>query len=273
MFEKISSLQNPKVKNVLHLAKSSERKEQNLFVIEGFRETNLAFMAGFEFRSLFYCREIGNRPEINELITKVSADTPIFEISAQVFEKMAYRENSDGLIALAIPRYLKLEDLKLKENPLIIVLEKVEKPGNLGAVLRTADAAGVDAVIVCDPQTDIYNPNVIRSSIGCIFSNRVVCCTSSSALSWMQKHKIRSFSAALTATKWYHEQNLTGATAIVMGTEADGLTDFWLTQSDDQIKIPMLGQIDSLNVSNATAILVYEAMRQRNFNWSHGVKG
>lgn len=266
--EKISSIQNPKVKNVLHLGKASERKEQNLFVAEGFREVKLASDAGYSFKTLFYCPEIGTDQEIRDLVFRLSHSCTVYEITTAVFEKMAYRENSDGLVALAVPRYLKLEDFHPGPDPLIVVLEKVEKPGNLGAVLRTADAAGVDAVLVCDPLTDIYNPNVIRSSIGCIFTNTVICCTSQQALIWLKKSGIKSYAAALTAKNRYHEASLTGPTAIVMGTEADGLTEFWLNGSDSQIKIPMLGKIDSLNVSNATAILVYEAMRQRNFKRS-----
>lgn len=267
MFEKITSVQNPKVKSVLHLAKASNRKEQNLFIAEGYREINLAAQAGFQFQFIFYCREIGTSDEIRALVKSISAKTIVYEVSAAVFEKVAYRENSDGILAVAVPKHLGLSDLSPAATPLIVVLEKVEKPGNLGAVLRTADAAQVDAVLVCDPLTDIYNPNVIRSSIGCIFSSKVVCCTSQEALSWLRKCGIKSYAAALTAKSWYHETSMTGATAIVMGTEADGLSDFWLKGCDAQIKIPMLGQIDSLNVSNATAILVYEAMRQRNFNF------
>lgn len=265
MFEKITSVHNPKVKNVIHLGKSSERKEQNLFIVEGCREITLAANAGYEFRNLFYCPEVGKVKQVTDLVSYLSKRTTVFEITVSVFGKMAYRENSDGLIALMVPKYKKLEELKLTVNPLIIVLEKVEKPGNLGAVLRTADAAKVDAVLVCDPATDIFNPNVVRSSIGCLFTNQVVCCTSQEAIAWMRKHKIRSYAAALTATHYYHETDLTGSSAIVLGTEADGLTEFWLKESDDQIKIPMLGQIDSLNVSNATAIIVYEAKRQRSF--------
>lgn len=268
MFEKISSVQNVKVKNVLHLGKASERKEQQLFIAEGYREVKLAMDAAYEFKNLFYCPEVSSKKEIQDLVNSLSKQTTVYEITEAVFGKMAYRENSDGLIALVVPKYLKLEDLNLPPDPLIVVLEKVEKPGNLGAVLRTADAAQVDAVFVCDPLTDIYNPNVIRSSIGCIFTSTIVCCSSHEALAWLRKSKIKSYAAALTATKWYHETSMTGASAIVLGTEADGLSDFWLKESDSQIKIPMLGRIDSLNVSNATAIMVYEAMRQRNFKKS-----
>ncbi len=265
MFEKISSVQNPKVKNVIHLGKASERKEQQLFIVEGFRELKLANEADFMFKYVFYCPEIGISKEIKDLINKIASQFIVYEVTAAVFEKVAYRGNSDGLLAVVVSKYLKLSDLNLGPKPLIVILEKVEKPGNLGAVLRTADAAQVDAVLVCDPLTDIYNPNVIRSSIGCIFSGKIVCCTSMEAIEWLRKSNIKSFAAALTANNWYHEISLTEATAIVMGTEADGLSEFWLKESDAQIKIPMLGKIDSLNVSNATAVLVYEAMRQRNF--------
>jgi TrmH family RNA methyltransferase len=144
-------------------------------------------------------------------------------------------------------------------------LEAVEKPGNLGAILRTADAASVDAVIICDPLTDIYNPNAIRSSIGCVFTNQIVSTSSDKAIEWLKNNNIRAYAAALTARKNYHETDLTGSTAIVMGTEANGLTQKWLNQTDVQIIIPMCGDIDSLNVSTSTAILIFEAMRQRNF--------
>lgn len=265
MFEKITSVQNPKVKHILQLGKSSERKSQGLFIAEGLREIQLSYGAGYRFSYLFYCPEVGQSEEVSNLVYLLKSETNIYEVSKPVFEKVAYRENSDGLLAVGISVYLKLEDLKLKPAPLIIVLEKVEKPGNLGAILRTADAARVDAILVCDPLTDIYNPNVIRSSIGCVFTSKVVCCSSQEALDWLNNSAIRTYAAALTAKHWYHETSFKEASAIVMGTEADGLSDFWLNKATDQIKIPMLGKIDSLNVSNATAILVFEAMRQRNF--------
>ncbi|NJK98846.1 MAG: RNA methyltransferase [Bacteroidales bacterium] len=161
--------------------------------------------------------------EIAELIAKLGKQTVVYEVTQAVFEKVAYRENSDGILAVVSTKYYKLTDIKLKRNPLIIVLEKVEKPGNLGAILRTADAAAVDAVLVCDPLTDTYNPNVIRSSIGCVFSSMVVCCTSQEALDWLNSVKIKSYAAALTAKSWYHETSFLSGAAIVMGTEADWL--------------------------------------------------
>ena len=262
MIEKITSQQNPKIKNIIRLQqKSSERREQNLIVIEGLREVNLAIKGGFKIKSAFVCSEIAE----SDVIEQFSVGADYFDISLNVYQKLAYRGSTEGIIVLAEPQYRTLTDLKLRDNPLIIVLESVEKPGNLGAILRTADAASVDAVIVCDPLTDIYNPNAIRSSVGCVFTNQVVACSSDEVIQWLQENDIKSFAAALTAKDFYHETDLTGPTAIIMGTEADGLTEKWLKATDKQIIIPMSGEIDSLNVSTSTAILVFEAMRQRNF--------
>ncbi len=263
MIEKITSTQNPKIKNILKLQqKSSERRKQNLIVIEGLREIGLALKSGMKLKSIFICPDIISFDQIED---QVDINNNCFEISKEIYLKLAYRGSTEGIIALAEPQYLKLSDIELRQNPLIIVLESVEKPGNLGAILRTADAATVDAVIISDPLTDIYNPNVIRSSVGCVFTNQVVSCTSDEAINWLKEKGIKSHAAALTATENYHETDLQGPTAIVMGTEADGLTEKWLNNTDKHIIIPMSGEIDSLNVATSTAILVFEAMRQRNF--------
>ncbi|MCU0352465.1 MAG: RNA methyltransferase [Cytophagales bacterium] len=257
----IVSPQNPKIKNVVRLLeKASERRGQNLTVAEGEREIGLAVRAGWAVQALFVCREVSPQPADFGL----SADA-VWEVNQVVFDKIAYRENRDGLVALVTPKKVQLSDIRLSRNPLVIVLESVEKPGNLGAVLRTADAARVDAVLVCDPQTDLYNPNVIRSSVGCLFTTQTAVCTSEAALRWLRQHGIRTYAAALTAKQLYHETDLSGRAALVMGTEATGLSSHWLQVADAQIKIPMRGEIDSLNVSTSTAILVFEAMRQRGF--------
>lgn len=266
MIEKITSLQNPRIKNIVHLSKGRERKSQNLFVIEGYREISMAFASGFSINELYYSKEIGLTVEIDHLINKMPKEVKLVEISRSVFEKIAYRENSDGLLALATPRYTALAQLELPKTPLVLVLESVEKPGNLGAILRTADAANLDAVIVCDPQTDVYNPNVVRSSLGCIFTQQVVTCSTSEAIDFLRDKGIFSFAAALTAKGFYHDADFTKPTAIVMGTEADGLSETWLKGADASIKIPMSGKVDSLNVSTSAAILVFEARRQRNFS-------
>ncbi|HLO90878.1 MAG TPA: RNA methyltransferase [Lentimicrobium sp.] len=260
--EQITSLQNPRIKNLILLQeKSRERRKQNLVIVEGFRETGIALKAGYLLREAFYC------PEVADLdLSQITSDTRITEISKPVFEKLAYRESSDGFIALFEPKNLTLDDLILQKEPLIVILESVEKPGNLGAILRTADAVNADAVIICDPLTDIYNPNVIRSSIGCVFSRQVVACSSSEAQAWLKKMNITSYAAELTASSQYDKHDYSEATAFVMGTEADGLTKSWINFCDHRVIIPMLGSIDSLNVSVSTAVLLFEAMRQRKFS-------
>lgn len=258
--ELITSLQNPKIKNLVKLSeKSSERRSQNLIIVEGLREIQIAIEAGFHIEQLYFCEALG--AEQNLLKAK-----SYFEISKEVFSKIAYREGSDGYIAVFEPVYFSLDNLKLPSDPFIIILESVEKPGNLGAILRTADAANIDALIVCDPKTDIYNPNAIRSSVGCVFSVPIVTSTNQEVLDWLRNKNINTYAAALTATKEYTDVNFKESSAIVMGTEAIGLTSFWLNNADAQIKIPMLGKIDSLNVSTSTAILTFEALRQRRKN-------
>ena len=256
----ITSLQNQRIKDVVKLGNARERRRQNLFLIEGARELSLAIAGGYPVKSLFVCDELLSESG-KELAGKL--DVCLEKVSAEVFRKMAYREESDGMIAVSEPKRLTLEEVQLSANPFIIVLEAVEKPGNLGAILRTADAARVDAVVVCDPKTDVYNPNTVRSSIGCVFTKQVVTCTSEEALRWLKQAGIRIFAAELTAPEWYHKTDFTQPSAIVMGTEADGLTGFWLRNADHRIKIPMRGSIDSLNVSVSAAILTFEAMRQR----------
>lgn len=262
MADIISSLHNPGIKNLLALQqKSRERRKQHLVVVEGLREIGIAVSNGFKLTRLFVCPEIADPASY---ISLAHSDSTTF-ISQAVFEKLAYREGSDGCIAVIEPKDVSLNNLKLRETPLLLVLEAIEKPGNLGAILRTADAVQADAVVVCDPLTDLYNPNVIRSSIGCIFSRQVVACTSEEAMSWLKEHKFATYAAELTASQPYHQFDYTSPTAFVMGTEAEGLTQQWIDFCDHRIIIPMSGSIDSLNVSVSTAVLAFEAMRQRDF--------
>ncbi|MBQ7162971.1 MAG: RNA methyltransferase [Bacteroidales bacterium] len=263
--ELISSWQNPKIKQLVRLqGKARERREQQLAVVEGAREITIALGNGYQPEQLFVCEELYARSDYRDLLQRVP-ESRCVGLTRGVFEKLAYREGSDGVLALLRAKSHRLDDLTLSDNPFLIVLEAVEKPGNLGAILRTADAARADAVVVCDPLTDIYNPNVVRSSIGCLFSVPVAVCSSEEALSWMHQKGIKAYAAELQASSWYHEQDFRGPSAVVMGTEADGLSPFWLDHADARIKIPMRGLIDSLNVSVSTAILTFEAMRQRNF--------
>jgi TrmH family RNA methyltransferase len=265
MSRAISSLQNPLVKNVLLLGeKPRARKEQNRIVIEGLREIRLAIISGFHITDLLYTPELVPEDDLKTLLPR-DHQVSLAEVTTDVFNRMAYRTDSGGLIALAEPRRLAFGDLHLSRTPLLLVLETVEKPGNLGALLRTADASGLDAVIICDPQTDIYNPNAIRSSIGCIFTMPVVTASSGDAIAWMRGAGIKIFATALTATHFYQETNFCQPAAIIMGSEANGLSGIWLEGADDLIKIPMRGKIDSMNVSASAAIVIFEAMRQRGF--------
>lgn len=262
MHFKITSTQNPKVKSLLALEKTRERRKQQLFVIEGKKEIGLALEAGYKIGNIFFCEEIISLGEVSKLFND---DKLLIPVSKDVFDKLAVRENSGGMIAVAEQKLHTLDQLKLSKNPLVLVLESVEKPGNLGAILRTADASGVDAVIICDPQTDFYNPNVIRSSIGCIFTKQVAAATSEATIQWLKKNSITIYCTYLKASKSYHLTDYTKPSAIVMGTEATGLSDVWVKNSDSNIIIPMQGTIDSMNVSTAAAVVVFEAKRQRGF--------
>lgn len=244
------------------LEKPRERRKQCLFMVEGKKEIQLALEAGYKIGNLFYCEDIISSREIDQLGFQ---DKLIIPVALEVFEKIAVRESTGGMIAVAEQKTHSLDQIKLSANPLILVLESVEKPGNLGAVLRTADAAAVDAVIICDPQTDFYNPNVIRSSVGCVFTNQLAACSTEEAIDWLKHHHISIFCTYLQAAKPYHEVDYRKPSAIVMGTEATGLSDAWVKNATTNIIIPMGGKIDSLNVSNATAIVAFEARRQRNF--------
>ena len=252
----ITSKSNPKIKNVVKLQKSSERREQNRIIIEGRREIERAVACGFIVDTLFICNDI-----LKESVN--IAANYVEEVTLEVFEKIAYREGSDGLLAVAIPKYADLKSFKPKKNPLIIVLETVEKPGNLGAIMRTADAAGVDAVIIADPRTDLYNPNAIRASIGTIFSVPLFACSSEECINWLRENDIKIYCTYLKASIDYLEADFRQGSAIVMGTEATGISGIWVDAADQNLIIPMNGIADSLNVSVTTAIVVFEAIRQR----------
>ena len=254
----IESAQNPKIKNLLKLQeKSRERKKQGIFVVEGTQENQLALESGFEAVEFFICESIFNS-EI-QLESK-----KIINFSPALFEKVAYRGTTGGIIGVYKSKKLDFNSVQLSKNPLIVILESVEKPGNLGAVLRTCDGAGVDLLVVCDPLIDFYNPNVIRSSVGTVFTNQVVSAEKEEVMNWLRKEKIQIVSTFLRDdTKSLYEVDFSKRMAIVLGTEAFGLTEFWAENSDELVKIPMKGKVDSLNVSNAAAICIYETVRQK----------
>lgn len=256
----LSSPGNPKIKQLISLEKARERRKQNQFVIEGLREILLAKAAGYQFISIFYCPDIADE---SELLNKGFDHQSLVPVTQGVFEKIAYRESTGGVVAVARQRPNRLNDIKLGAKPLIIVLESIEKPGNLGAVLRTADAAGVDAVISCDGETDFYNPNTVRSSLGGVFTNQIACASSEETIVWLKKNDIKIFCTYLEASVPYTKVDFNQPCAIIMGSEAKGLSDAWVENSDSNIIIPMKGGIDSMNVSVSAAIVVFEALRQR----------
>lgn len=252
----ISSAQNPRIKHLLLLQqKSSERRKQGVFVVEGRRELQHCIEAGYTVEEIFLCTELAEGTSF--------AAPNIYEVTPAVYEKIAYRGTTEGVIAVIRAHQRSLEDLQLSEHPLLIVLERVEKPGNLGAILRSADAARADAVIICDPLTDLYNPNLIRSSIGAVFTVPTVACSSEACIRYLRERDIQILTAQLQDSNLYYETDMRKATAIVMGTEATGLTDLWRQAATAHIRIPMLGRLDSLNVSVSAAILLFEAIRQR----------
>ena len=262
MIKHISSVQNPLIKQILQLQeKSRERKKTGLFIIEGEREISLAAKGGYEIEKLLYSKEIYSEDVLMHLINH-----PIdrVEITMEVYKRIAYRQSTEGLIAVARTKKNLLSDLKLSsKTPLILVIEAPEKPGNIGALLRTADAARIDAVLIANPKTDIYNPNIIRSSIGCVFTTPIATGTTDEIVNSLKENKITIYAAALQASTPYETVDYKGATAIVMGTEDTGLSAQWLKQATKNIVIPMEGEIDSMNVSVAAAILIFEAKRQR----------
>lgn len=257
MTEYITSSANPKFKRLIALLqKSSERRESALFTVEGVREISHCIEAGYKPDCIFFCPDIVSEETLPQCRH--------FALSAGLYAKAAYREGTEGAIGVFQAIEHPLSSLHLKDNPLIAVLESVEKPGNLGAVLRTCDAAGADALIICDPRTDLYNPNLIRASIGAVFTVPTAVCTTAQAITFLKSKGIRILTAQLQDSSPYYDCPMTKGTAIVMGTEATGLSDKWRQAADAHIRIPMLGKLDSLNVSVSAAILLYEAVRQRN---------
>lgn len=257
---KITSPHNEKIKQLIGLSKSKERNKQALIIIEGARAIKEALRAGFVVNQAFFCREMIKE---RSLLSKLSN---FIEVEAKIFRKISYAENPDGYLVLAQPKYLDLSQVNLSRNPLVLVLESLEKPGNLGAILRSAYAAKVDAVIINDPQTDIYNPNVIRASEGFLFNNQVVVASQKETLGFLKSKGVYILATSLRATKVYTGFDFTKPCAIVIGSESKGLSHSWLSLADEQIKIPMQPGIDSLNVSVSTAIVLFEAWRQRGFS-------
>jgi TrmH family RNA methyltransferase len=259
--KQITSVQNAFIKSLVQLQeKAKTRKETGTFLMEGKREIELALKGGYELETILFLPDLVSDKEL-----KAFAGIDCIELSKEVYQKLAYRDTTEGILAIAKSKKHRLSDLKLSENPLILVAEAIEKPGNLGALLRTADAANIDAVIIANPKSDLYNPNIVRSSVGCLFTNQIAVGTTEEVIAYLKMNKIAIYSATLQNSNGYHLENYTTPSALVVGTEATGLTEPWRTHNTQNIIIPMQGAIDSMNVSVAAAILLFEAKRQRGF--------
>ncbi|ALJ06440.1 rRNA methyltransferase [Pseudalgibacter alginicilyticus] len=272
MSKQITSIQNPFIKQLAQLKdKSRERKKTGTFLIEGAREISLAVKGGYKLETVLYYPELFSEYQLSDLKAKIKTSSTealinIIEISKEVYQKLAYRDTTEGVLAIAKSKTHHLNTLKFStETPLILVAEAPEKPGNIGAILRTADAANVDAVIIANPKTDLYNPNIIRSSVGCIFTNQITTGNTTEIIQFLKSENIHIYAAILQESVAYHTQDFTKPTAIVVGTEATGLSNEWRTHATKNIIIPMQGEIDSMNVSVAAGILIFEAKRQRGF--------
>lgn len=263
--KKIVSSQNSYIKDLIKLQeKSRERKKKGLFLVEGRREISLVLQSDYIIESVLVLDAVLQNNDT--LLDELPKSVQLITVSKEVYQKIAYRDSTEGMIAVVKAKEFSLANLKLtNKNPLIMVMEGIEKPGNIGAMLRTADAANVDAVIIANPKTDMYNPNIIRSSVGCVFTNQIAIDTSENVINFLTANNIHIYSATLQNSNAYYQEDYTQSSAIVVGTEATGLTDVWREKAHQNINIPMQGVIDSMNVSVACAIVVFEAKRQRKF--------
>jgi RNA methyltransferase, TrmH family len=255
----ITSLQNSTIKEAIKLSKSSERKHQQLCVVEGNREVSIAQQFGFDFVDIFVCHDIFKTDEAYPI--NFEGNFQVIEVSKEVYAKMSYRNGTEGIMAVLKTRENKVHNFEPTDNSLVLVLESIEKPGNIGAMLRTADATKVDAVILCNAVTDVFNPNAIRSSLGCVFAVPIFTSDSKECVEFLKRNNFQILIASLQTENNFY-QNLKTKTAIVFGSEANGLSEVWY-QNATPVKLPMHGKIDSLNVSASCAAMLFEAVRQK----------
>ncbi|MBE7647658.1 TrmH family RNA methyltransferase [Tenacibaculum finnmarkense] len=262
--KQISSIQNPYIKDLLKLQdKSRERKKRGLFLVEGQREISLVIKGNYQIDTILFVPDMFSLDALKAIRV---ATASCIEITKEIYQKIAYRDTTEGVIAVVKTKDFSLDAIQFEtKNPLVLIFESIEKPGNIGAMLRTADAANVDAVFIANPKTDLFNPNIVRSSVGCLFTNQIGVGTSEEIIDFLQEKNINIYSATLQNSNEYHKNDYTQATALVVGTEATGLTQIWRDKATQNINIPMQGAIDSMNVSVAAAILTFEAKRQREF--------
>lgn len=257
----ITSLQSPKVKQLVRLKDRKERDVTDLFLIEGYRELLRAVGGSFEIISLYICPDFFLGSNEEHLIRSIKGE--VIPCSAAVFQKISYRDRPDGLLAVAKQEHKKLSSLKFRNEPFLVACEAIEKPGNLGTILRSSDASGADGLIVCDQCTDLFNPNTVRASVGTLFTVPVVEASSDETIKFLKKKGIQIVAATPSGEKEYTKVDMTKGVAIAVGTEQLGLSDKWMDEADLKVRIPMMGVADSLNVASATTLLLYEVLRQR----------
>ncbi len=269
VFPKITSFSNPKIKQLIKLRDQRQRTKTGVVIIDGVREVKAAIGAGVVIREVFVCPALyqgQTRDDVENGILKslLSDKIPVFDVPREIFEKICFGDRAEGVLAVAEPRRQSISQVKSGKNAFFMVVESVEKPGNLGAILRTADAVGVDALFVSDPKVDVFNPNVIRASLGTVFGVSVVAESPENILDFLKRQKIKIAAATPAGNKIYTAADFREGCAIVLGSEKDGLSGFWLRAADEKVVIPMKGKADSLNTSVAGALLAYEVVRQRN---------
>jgi TrmH family RNA methyltransferase len=260
----ITSPHNPRVRLAARLRDHRQRRKEQRILIDGTREISRALAAGVALHEVFFCAELCQGPDARRLLEGiVHSGAEVIEVSPAAFARLAFGEREEGIVAVAAVPPHSLEDLRLPENPFVAVLEGVEKPGNIGAVLRSADAAGVSALVLAAPRTDLFNPNAIRASLGTIFSLPVASSTTEDVLAWLRAHQLQIVAARVEGSAVYTEIDYRRRTAVIFGSEAEGLTPLWSGDNVRAVRLPMLGAADSLNVSAAAVVLFYEALRQR----------
>lgn len=261
---KITSLANPRIKDVVRLRTARHRQESGFTVVDGAREILRALEGKVKFREFYICPELFGRSEEKRLKTRLSAlNVPTIEVTKAVFEKIAFGDRQEGVLGICQAPQQSLADFQVRSNALVAIIEHVEKPGNVGAILRTCDAAGVNGVIICDAKTDLFNPNIIRASLGTVFTVDTVLCSNEEALRFLREKGMKVYAASPQSQTLYTRMDWAGPVAVVLGSEQEGLSGFWHKNADACVKIPMYGHADSLNVSTSAAILIYEAIRQR----------
>jgi TrmH family RNA methyltransferase len=263
--ETITSTQNPLIKQIQKLDKNRERRKQNLIPVEGLRECRLAVDGGFNIEKVLYCSKYIAETELKSELN-LSSTRQCIDVAPQIFDTLVYRKGIANCLALINPIDYSFSDIDTSKNLLLLIIDSVEKPGNLGAMLRTCDAAGVDAIIVCDPQTDVYNPNCIRASLGATFTKKVIVTTAENCIDWIKTNSINTFVTYLESARNYTLEDFKKPTAIVVGSEAYGIKDIWLNSGFKNIIIPQFGKVDSMNVANSAGIVIYEVIRQRNLS-------